>query len=196
MIMSEEEIWKDIKGYEDKYQVSNLGRIKSLKDNKGKSREIFLKFANNKQGYPFVNLYKDNKVKLYRVHRLVAEAFIPNPENLPQVNHINGKKTDNRVDNLEWCTQKENIGKAWKFGLCKSNLIGNVNKRKKVAQIDLQNNVIKIWNSVTEASKTLNINATSIAKCARGEKHYNIVSGFKWKYLLEILDKVKENDNA
>ena len=109
--MSEE--WRDIKGYEGKYQVSNLGRVKSLYFINRQAtipREKILKFGHNKQGYPHVHLCKNNKTsKSIFVHKLVAEAFIPNPNNHPVVNHINEIKTDNRVENLEWCTQQYNV---------------------------------------------------------------------------------------
>jgi hypothetical protein len=113
------EIWKDIPNYKGVYQVSNYGQIKSLpkklgKQNNGKYRcEIILK-CNSKSFYPRVNLGRNNTKT---VHRLVATLFIPNPENKKTVNHINGIKTDNRVENLEWATYKENNNHAIKTGL-------------------------------------------------------------------------------
>ena len=99
----EGEEWKDIEGYEGLYQVSSLGRVKSLKDNNDKSREKILKQGKMKNGYLKVNLWKNEKVKQYYVHRLVANAFIENPSSLPWVNHKDENPSNNRVNNLEWC---------------------------------------------------------------------------------------------
>ena len=108
------EVWRNIKGYEDLYQVSNLGRVKSLsrKIFNGKnyyiSKEKILKPAKDKDGYVQVLLYKNNRHKTYKVHRLVAMAFLPNPNNLPQINHKDENKQNNYTSNLEWCTPKYN----------------------------------------------------------------------------------------
>jgi hypothetical protein len=104
-----EEIWKDIPNYEGYYQISNLGRVKSIANRNKKSRkkDIYKVFVKAK-GYSEVGLYKDGKSKYFLVHRLVAKAFIPNPLNKPCVNHKDCIKTNNRVDNLEWCSYKEN----------------------------------------------------------------------------------------
>lgn len=118
--MDKKEIWKDIPGYEGNYQVSNLGRIKSVdkvkhvkdpKSNREYDRhfpECIKTVSVDNKGYLFVNLKINSKNTRYRVHRLVAQVFIPNPENLPQVNHIDEDKTNNCVDNLEWCTPMYN----------------------------------------------------------------------------------------
>ena len=103
----EEEIWKPIKDFEGYYEVSSLGRVKSL-NYRGTGKEKVLKNIEEYKGYLIVNLTKNGKQKSFYVHRLVAEAFIPNPDNLPCIDHINTIKNDNRVENLRWVTYKEN----------------------------------------------------------------------------------------
>lgn len=113
------EIWKDIEGYEGLYQVSNLGRVKSLSKKRGfgEQKEKVLKPWITNLGYCTVTLYKNSLSQIKRVHRLVAEAYIPNPENKETVNHIDGNKQNNTVENLEWNTQSENINHSIKTGL-------------------------------------------------------------------------------
>lgn len=107
------EIWKPVKNYENLYEISNIGRVKNVKTNRIMKCKIDM-------GYYRVGLFKNKKQTLYLVHRLVAEAFILNPENKPLINHKNGRKLDNRVNNLEWCTYKENNNHAQKTGLWKT----------------------------------------------------------------------------
>ncbi len=121
--ISNMEIWKDIIGYEGMYQVSNLARIKSVERLKSNGNGMQLQpekikdIQTHLNGYKYVNLYKDNKNKTYRIHRLVAEAFIPNTENKPDVNHIDADKSNNLPSNLEWATKKENTKHLIKKGL-------------------------------------------------------------------------------
>lgn len=113
-----EEVWKDVIGFEGYYQVSNLGRVKRIKSEKGAQTEKTLKeYSYPSTGYFQVNLSKDSKVTHCYIHRLVAEAFILNPENKPQVNHIDGNKHNNNIDNLEWVTNQENSVHAYDMGL-------------------------------------------------------------------------------
>ena len=116
----QEEIWKDIEGYEGKYQVSNMGRVKSLyirfKETGGK----IIKPRISKDGYPVINLFHKGTEKHKILHRLIAQAFIPNPENKKQVNHKDGVKTNNTLENLEWVTNQENMDHAYRTGLNKS----------------------------------------------------------------------------
>lgn len=119
----EQEIWKDVNGWEGQYQVSNFGNVRSLdkvirqfygsRTIKGRQ----LKPQKTKWGYLLVTFSNKQNHKAYSVHQLVAKAFIPNPQNKPEVNHLNGVKTDNSVNNLEWCTEHENIRHAWSTGL-------------------------------------------------------------------------------
>lgn len=119
------EVWEDIKGYEGLYQISNLGRVKCLPKDVVSTKyghvrhypERIASTYSRNGGYKFVELSKDGKARKYSVHRLVAKHFISNPENKPQVNHIDGNKANNRVDNLEWVTASENIKHAYENGL-------------------------------------------------------------------------------
>ena len=160
------------------YQVSNLGRVKSLKFNK----EKIIKISLHKRGYLNIILWKDGIIKNFKPHRLVAEAFIPNPNNLSQVNHINGDKTDNRADNLEWCSGSENQLHSFRTGLHKS--IKGLQHRKsfKVIQFDLQGKYIKTWENMREIERHLKINDTSIYRCCRGKQ--KTAGGYIWKYEL------------
>lgn len=136
-----EEIWKDIKDFEGIYQISNLGRIKRLAKriyNEGligkkyfDSKERILKPSTISKGYKGITLTKDKKRYSKKVHRLVAETFIPNPENKPQVNHIDCNKENNRIDNLEWCTNSENQIHAFKNGLNSSKKANEARWREK-----------------------------------------------------------------
>ena len=118
------EIWKDIKGYESLYQINNYGCVVGKErmttgNRKRKLKRKVLKQHENELGYKLVDLCKDGKKKSFRVHRLLAEAFIENPYNKPCINHKDGNPKNNSLDNLEWCTQKENIQHAFKTGLVK-----------------------------------------------------------------------------
>lgn len=132
------EIWKDIPGYEGLYQVSNLGRVKRLEYKRENNliktmstfKEHILKPAKQTSGYMYIVLCKNNKTKGFRVHRLVAEAFISNPYNLPQVNHIDANKSNNNVNNLEWCSRSENMQHAYSH-----NLINQSTEKKRISQL-------------------------------------------------------------
>ena len=129
--MEQIEIWKDIPEYEGKYQVSNLGRVKSLQRWSGTkyyNREYILNnYVNKKNGYVYVYLTKNNKGKNIRLHRLVAQAFIPNPNNYLYINHKDCDRTNNNVNNLEWCTASYNVKYSFKYGKAKSNFKKKVN---------------------------------------------------------------------
>lgn len=172
------EIWKDIKGFEGKYQVSNLGNIKHLLKH-GKSK--ILNPSTEKHGYKVVVLYNKGTVRTFKVHRIVAETFIEKPLNKEQINHIDGNKTNNRVDNLEWCTAKENMNHAFKNGLCNNKKNGKGVRAVKVAQLDKENNLIAIYVSQTVAAKINNISTGVISACSRGILKTG--GGYKWAYI-------------
>lgn len=165
------EIWRDITGYEELYQVSNLGRVKSLGNDKNRKEKI-LKPSKNKCGYLTICLHNDNKIKNFKVHRLVAEAFIPNPENKPEVNHEDGNKENCCVSNLTWATKSENMMHAYKKNL--------INTRKVVLQFDNNNNLVKEWFSIREAERSLKIKHQSICRCCLGKR--KTAGGYKWEY--------------
>ena len=166
------EIWKDIEGYEGIYQVSNFGVVKSLGryvENSGTInglyhvKEKFLIPTANKKRHDYftIMLCKNGKQKRVRLNRLVAQAFIPNPDNKPEVNHIDGEKSNNRADNLEWVTSKENKEHAWANNLC------SAEHRK--APIKCNETGI-CYESVASASKLIPCDRRGIFRVLKGEK--------------------------
>lgn len=167
------EIWKDINGYEGLFQVSSNGVIRSLDrylpmPNGGeklvKGRIIKQYITSN--GYMIVNLGKNRKY----VHRLVAEHFIPNPNNLPQIDHINTDKTDNRVCNLRWVTHKENI----------NNPLTIDKKNKPIIQFSKDGELIRKWNSAMDVQRELGLHQGNICQCCKGK--YKSAGGYIWRY--------------
>lgn len=177
-----EEIWKDVKGYEGLYQVSNLGNVKSLdkyvngRNSKRLVKGRILSLFDDKDGYKLVNLYKNKKIKQFRVHILVAQAFIPNPNNLPQVNHKNEIKSDNFATNLEWITLIDNCNYGTR----------NEKIRKKVNQYDIQGKYIKTWDSIIQVERELNIFHSRIIEVCRGKRKQ--IGGYIWKYASEVIN--------
>ena len=178
------EVWKDIEGYEGKYQVSNLGRVKSLSFSHTNQEKV-LKGTPSNWGYLKVELYSNGKGKIFYIHRLVANAFIPNPETKSQVNHIDGNKTNNVASNLEWCSPGENQSHAIKHGLREPSPMtgrkGKLNPNSKaILQYDLDGNFIKRWDSISDASRYFGRGHSSISLCLIGKN--KTAYGFKWEY--------------
>ena len=177
------EIWKDIKDYEGLYQISSLGRVHSLDRfvprKTGTTQRVhgrILKLTEDKDGYLQVGLYKNNKMKKMKVHRLVAKAFIPNPDRLPEINHINEIKDDNRVNNLEWCTRKENINHG-----TRSERVAKI-KRKPVVSICLKTGKKTAFKSLREASE-FGFHPSAIRKVCIGEQETH--KGYSWEFVKE-----------
>lgn len=178
----DKEIWKDIPNYEGLYQISNFGNIRSIGRTiehktcyggfyhiKGK----LLKPKIEKDGYYRICLIKNGQKKFHRINRLVAQTFIPNPNNYLIVNHKDENKLNNKVSNLEWCTQKYNVN--YGDGINKSKTKRSV----KINQYNLNGDYIKTWNTMNDAIRYYN-NNTQICQCCKGKR--NDACGYKWKY--------------
>lgn len=178
-----EEVWKDIPNYEGLYQASTLGRIKSLKRTAKKEykgnrivKEIIMEGTANQDGYLKVH-FKNKERGIDKglfIHRLIAETFIPNPDKLPQVNHKDGNKKNNNINNLEWCTNLYNQQHAW------ANCLHKPTKKegKKVNQYNLNGELIKSYKSITEASRETKINLSNI--CMAAKKERKTAGGYIW----------------
>lgn len=180
------EVWKKIQDYPN-YQVSNLGNVKRKYKN---GKEKILKNCFDKDKYFIVCMSEKNKKTTKRVNILVAKAFIPNPNNYPIINHINGIKTDNRTENLEWCTYSHNSKEAYRIGLCKPTkyFLGKFGKEsskaKKIVQKDLKGNVINYFYGALEANRKTNINQANINSCCNGNR--KTAGGYVWKFIEEL----------
>lgn len=173
----ETEIWKPKKDYEGLYEVSNFGRVKSL-NYRNTGRTELLNLFKDIGGYLKVGLNKNGKKKIFFVHRLVAETFIPNPNNLPFINHIDENKKNNSVDNLEWCTREYNNNYGTRNERsAKARINGKCSK--KVLQFTLDGILVKEWPSSKEVGRN-GYDGSNIRKCCRGER--NSAHGYIWKY--------------
>ena len=164
------EIWKDIEGYEGLYQVSDKGRVKSLK----RGNDKIMSLRRDKDGYLLVNLWNNHERKTFKVHRLVCQAYITNSHNLPQVNHKDENKDNNCVENLEWCDSKYN------------NNYGTHNQRsadkqsKPVLQYTLDGKLVDKWKSGHDVERNLGYNQCNISSCCNEKR--KSAYGFVWRY--------------
>lgn len=169
------EIWKDVVGFEGIYQVSNLGNVKSLNYRK-QGFEKLLTFKKHNKGYLQVQL-RNNKInRTITVHRLVAEAFIPNPNNYTCINHKDENKQNNTVENLEWTTFSKNIIYSMRLHPERKRVVLN----RPVAQCDKKGNVIKIWKDAHSIFIETKMSDWSISECCRGNRH--TAYGYTWHY--------------
>ena len=168
------EIYKDIVGYEGKYQVSNLGNVKSLNYKRSGKEKLLVPYQ-TANGYMTISLWNNNRGHTEYIHRLVAKAFIDNPDNLPEVNHKDENKQNNSVENLEWCDSKYNMN--YGEGAHKKSA---ENHKKPIYQYDLQGNFIKEWSSATDIHRELGYSNTNIARCCRGVSKTS--HGYIWRY--------------
>jgi hypothetical protein len=185
------EVWKNIEFTDNKYAVSNLGNVRRnehyttigpTKNRKDPSiafyKERLMTKYKSVDGYEIVHIVVNKKMQPYKVHRLVANAFIPNPHELPQVNHKDENTLNNTVTNLEWCTAKYNAN----YGTRNDRL--RIANGKKVGQFDKNGKLIRVWNSLSEAAKYFGASTTTyisrVCKHQAGRKTYK---GFRWKYI-------------
>ena len=169
---------KNILGYEGLYLITDSGinekTVFSIKTNK------FLVPASDGGGYLFVSLSKEGVSKNYKLHKLISDYFIPNPQNKPCIDHINGNNQDNRICNLRWCTYEENNNNPVRIERNHNSQINNEKKSKKVGQYTLEGELMKIYPSVGECYRN-GFNKGHVAACCRGEQNYH--KGYIWKYV-------------
>ena len=180
-----EEIFKPIEGYEELYEISSYGNVRSLGNgNSNCCKRKIMKPWINSGGYKQVDLVKDGIRKKYRVHRLVAQAFLPNPNNFQLVNHKDENPSNNCVDNLEWCTVKYNNNYGTRNDKIRQKMLDKKVKEYNGPKPIIQSIIgifVKRWDSVREVERELGFTETSISKCANGKQ--KIAHGFNWDYI-------------
>ena len=182
------EIWRDIKGFEGLYQVSNLGRVRTVShkvlmtDGRVYTvNEKILTGDKSNNGYLAVHLWYKGKSKHLYIHRLVAETFIPNPNNLPCINHKDEDKTKNCVDNLEWCSYEYNANYGTRTQRIADRQKNN-KRSKRVLQYDLDGNLIREWPSLKEIWREMNYTRSIICKCCQHKPRNKTAYGYRWEY--------------
>lgn len=175
-----EEIWKDIEGYEGLYQVSNLGNVRSLDwGRRGFARNLYLKKHN--RGYRHVELAKNGSKKSFTVHRLVAIAFLPNPNGYPEVNHKDEDKTNNAAKNLEWCTASQNVKHTMVLHPEKYREKGKSHSRTmRIVQFSKGGNVLRTWQNLVSIRHATGWNDWAIDECCKGNR--KTAYGYIWHY--------------
>lgn len=185
------ESWADIENFEGFYQLSDQGRIRSVtryvehpRHGKQLVNGRILRHGKDGGGYHFVYLCKNGKPKMKKVARLVAFAFVPNPDPVKyyDVNHDNGNKDDNSAPNLNWTDDSGNQKHAFKTGLNKALVGVHSPSSKSVKQINTDGSVIKIFPSLSDASREIGVDVSAISACAKKRKHSNTAGGYKWEY--------------
>lgn len=179
------EVWKDIEGYEGKYQVSNLGNVRSF-TRWGKGKNLKPSASGNPGPYKHVQLVGKGRgdVRSCNIHRLVAKAFVENPEGYPEINHKDGNTLNNVADNLEWCEHLHNMHHALDNGLISHEFErGKLHPNSKaVIQMEKDGTIVKEWESVNQIQRETDYRASSIFCCCNHRKHYKTAYGYRWEY--------------
>lgn len=180
------ETWKPVVGYEGLYEVSDMGRVKTLHYKGGKEERILCE-KKHLDGYLFVELYKNGSKKPITIHRLVATAFIENPNNFPCINHKDENKANNKAENLEWCTWKYNVNYSIarrKERNPQIRFTRNGRKRfRRIVQVDLDGNIVKTWQDSRTIFLETNMSDWAISQCCVGKQ--KTAYGYKWHYAAE-----------
>lgn len=186
------EIWKPVNGYEGLYEVSNSGKVRSLRFRNIEGRAGILREITLPSGYKYVNLHKDGVAKHHYLHRLVATAFIPNPNGLPEVNHRNENPGDNTLNNLEWCSSQynKNYGnRAIKMAETKKDRFTGENAVRRSPVVCEETGVI--YPTMRKAAQAVGVTYTKISLCCTGKR--KTAGGYHWKYAKTVGDNTCQN---
>lgn len=181
------EIWKETIGFENLYKISSTGKVKSLGNGKSTNplhnESKLIKTNISTRGYEKIKLFKDGKRYYFNVHRLVADNFLLEKNGKKEVNHKDGNKLNNEVNNLEWVSASENQKHAYEIGLQVARKGSNNIQSKQIKQLTLDGQLVRIFGSINEIKRELGFNTFGIIKCCKKEKKYNTAYKFKWKYV-------------